>query len=283
MQLLVFLLLPLLGGGEDPEEEPKRGREGENVCYTQELQSSMVNTSYLEAVRVKKHYACLRLPPVCAEWVTSMETRWREENITRTVNKEDCCPGYKKKGQGKGREKVCAPWCTQGCVNGECTAPETCSCRASFSGERCELSGCPDGRWGPDCSNPCSCSHGGHCDPVSGACDCTPGYRGPLCEAPCQPGTFGASCTEECDCGVGFTCHPVTGDCLPCSTGTWGEGCAQQCRCDVEGTELCSHKDGRCFCAGNRFGLRCELFCPFGFINSTCLTQPLGEACQCPK
>ena len=58
---------------------------------------------------------------MCAEWVTKMETRWREENITRymeqegkniaepiarLVNKEDCCPGYKRKGQGRGRDKV---------------------------------------------------------------------------------------------------------------------------------------------------------------------------------
>ena len=34
-------------------------------------------------MQVKKHYACLRIPPVCAEWVNKMETRWREENITR--------------------------------------------------------------------------------------------------------------------------------------------------------------------------------------------------------
>ena len=33
--------------------------------------------------KVKKHYACLAIPPVCAEWVNKMETRWREENITR--------------------------------------------------------------------------------------------------------------------------------------------------------------------------------------------------------
>ena len=33
----------------------------------------------------------------------------------------------------------------------------------------------------------------------------------------------------------------------------------------------------------NRFGLRCELLCPFGYINQTCLTQPIGSACQCPN
>merc|ERR1712013_458633 len=49
------------------------------------------------------------------------------------------------------------------------------------------------------------------------------------------------------------------------------------------GTELCGHTDGRCFCKGNRFGLRCELLCPFGYINHTCLTAPIGSACQCPN
>ena len=150
---------------------------------------------------------------------------------------------------------------------------------------------------------------------------------------------WGSNCTETCSCSRGTTCHHVTGECLPCAPGIWGEGCKEECRwenlsrilpiafacaslpiprrplalvetflklviscssCDEEGTELCGHTDGRCFCKGNRFvfgfkllwppafnlsrfGLRCELLCPFGFINHTCLTQPIGSACQCPN
>ena len=30
------------------------------------------------------------------------------------------------------RTQICAPWCTRGCINGECTAPETCTCKPSF-------------------------------------------------------------------------------------------------------------------------------------------------------
>lgn len=259
-------------------------REGSpNVCHTQELESKMVNTTYLEAVKVKKHYACFKIPPVCAEWVNTMQTRWKMENITKMVNKQVCCPGYKKKGQGKGKEKVCTPWCTEGCVNGECTKPETCTCRSGFSGERCQNSGCEGGRWGPNCAEECQCEHGGHCDPVTGDCECNPGYRGSMCESVCPSGRYGASCSSSCSCGTGHRCHPVTGDCIPCTTGTWGEHCTQKCRCDEEGTELCSHKDGRCFCKGNRFGLRCELHCPFGYINHTCLTSPLDSLCQCPN
>jgi len=243
----------------------------------------MVNTTYLESVKVKKHYACLRIPPVCAEWVNKMETRWREENITRVVSKESCCPGYKRKGQGRGKEKICAPWCSRGCINGECTAPETCTCKPSFSGERCEKSGCPGGRWGAGCKEECSCKHGGTCHGVTGKCSCTPGYTGVKCEEKCSEGSWGSNCIETCSCSKGTTCHHVTGECLPCAPGLWGEGCKEKCRCDEEGTELCGHTDGRCFCKGNRFGLRCELLCPFGYINHTCLTKPIGSACQCPN
>jgi len=70
---------------------------------------------------------------------------------------------------------------------------------------------------------------------------------------------------------------------MGCAPGLWGEGCKKNCNCDKKGTELCGHTDGRCFCKGNRFGLRCELLCPFGYINHTCLTAPIGSACQCPN
>ena len=43
----------------------------------------IINIIIIIIMQVKKHYACLRIPPVCAEWVNKMETRWREENITR--------------------------------------------------------------------------------------------------------------------------------------------------------------------------------------------------------
>ena len=41
---------------------------------------------------------------------------------------------------------------------------------------------------------------GGRCDPVSGACSCSAGWRGALCDDPCPPGTHGANCTSSCLC-----------------------------------------------------------------------------------
>jgi len=251
---------------------------GENVCTRQELESKMINTTYLEAVRIKKHYVCITPPFVCAEWKNTMETRWKLENVTRRVNKEDCCSGFKEDGGS------CRPVCSRGCENGECSAPETCSCKSGFSGESCEVVGCPGGRWGAGCSSVCLCENGGYCHPVTGACSCTPGYSGDHCQVQCGPGTYGPQCGSVCSCEVGQTCHHVTGDCTPCTPGLYGVGCARSCTCNKEGTELCSHKDGRCFCKGNWFGRSCELECPFGYINNTCHTEPINNSsCQCPN
>ena len=65
----------------------------ESQC-DQVLETKQVNVSYLEQVRIKKHSLCLKIPPVCADWVNTMVTRWKLENVTRTVDKQMCCPGY---------------------------------------------------------------------------------------------------------------------------------------------------------------------------------------------
>lgn len=251
---------------------------GDNVCVRQELESKMINTTYLEAVRIKKHYVCLTPPFVCAEWKNTMETRWKLENVTRLVNKAECCSGY---AEASGS---CNPICSKGCENGDCSAPETCSCKSGFSGESCETVGCPDGKWGEGCSNTCNCHNGGFCHSVTGECSCTQGYRGEQCQHTCDPGHYGADCGGTCSCDIGHSCHHVTGDCTPCTPGLYGLGCARQCRCNQAGTELCSHKDGRCFCKGNWFGRTCDMECPFGYINNTCHTEPINNTtCQCPN
>ena len=55
----MLLVLPLLGqvGGEEVEEKVVKvvkevGREGENICHSEELESHLVNTTYLESVKV---------------------------------------------------------------------------------------------------------------------------------------------------------------------------------------------------------------------------------------
>lgn len=41
--------------------------------------------------------------------------------------------------------------------------------------------GCPEGTYGSNCQKSCKCMNGGHCDPVSGTCDCAPGFIGADC------------------------------------------------------------------------------------------------------
>lgn len=257
---------------------------GENICTRQELETKQIKVSYLQSVRVKKHYVCVNIPPICAEWVNTMEKRWRLENITRTVTVNECCPGYQQEDQ------FCHPVCGGGCggSNGFCSAPETCRCKSGFSGASCETMGCPQGRWGEGCKEDCSCQNGGYCDPVSGGCSCTPGFKGSLCQDRCLSGTFGAGCSSDCSCGNGTTCHHITGDCIPCQSGYYGESCSSTCICHPSGTDLCSPLDGKCYCEPNWFGANCGLECPFGYINNTCLLQPVRsvgdeiEACECP-
>lgn len=59
----------------------------------------------------------------------------------------------------------------------------------SPTGTRCHLP-CPEGFWGANCSNACTCKNGGTCIPETGNCVCAPGFRGPSCqrcEAPSLP------------------------------------------------------------------------------------------------
>ena len=37
---------------------------------------------------------------------------------------------------------------------------------------------CPDGTWGSQCSQRCSCHNNARCDHINGTCHCLPGYRG---------------------------------------------------------------------------------------------------------
>ena len=38
-----------------------------------ELQTTQVNVTYMESVRIKKHTLCLTPPFLCAEWVPTMQ------------------------------------------------------------------------------------------------------------------------------------------------------------------------------------------------------------------
>ncbi len=75
----------------------------------------------------------------------------------------------------------------------------------------------------------------------------------------------------------------MTGECLPCKPGTFGLRCSSFCECDNNGTALCLHTTGQCFCHPNHYGNQCELHCPYGYVDEVCHTSPIpgGVVCDC--
>ena len=142
--------------------------------------------------------------------------------------------------------------------------------------------GCPGGNWGPDCSNECPCKNNGRCEPHTGKCICLPGWDGIQCQNKCDEDHFGQNCEQICKCGVGNKCHHVTGDCSPCESGYYGLKCSKKCDCSKNGTALCYHENGNCFCKSNYYGRKCEMFCPFGYLDGVCHSEPMEAGfCSC--
>ncbi|TRY67148.1 hypothetical protein TCAL_02952 [Tigriopus californicus] len=257
------------------EQETTLNLNGPNVCTEQEVSQKKVNISTLTTASFLEYELCFNIPPKCPKWVTKHMPKWREETIERVINVVKCCQGYQVTGS------TCSPVCTQSCLNGKCVEPETCACLPGFSGKACNLVGCPNGNWGPDCSQPCNCENDGHCEPTSGLCQCLPGYEGLHCQKKCSGLKYGQGCAKKCKCGPGSSCHHVTGECINCPQGTYGQDCAQNCECAKNGTALCFHENGNCFCQTNFYGRLCEMHCPFGYLNGKCLQEMQDGECNC--
>lgn len=68
------------------------------------------------------------------------------------------------------------------------------------------LQSCPEGKFGANCSNNCTCKNGATCDPVNGTCTCTQGWKGRNCSTrACPDGLFGPTCSSVCQCIVDNT------------------------------------------------------------------------------
>ena len=91
---------------------------------------------------VKDYTWCVKIPPRCVTYRTKLVTRYKQENVTRVVNVRSCCPGYEPDGKG-----FCQAVCKESCgSHGTCSEPEICRCDPGFSGEKCNVVGCP-GMW----------------------------------------------------------------------------------------------------------------------------------------
>ncbi|PIO56060.1 EGF-like domain protein [Teladorsagia circumcincta] len=155
--------------------------------------------------------------------------------------------------------KNCSKLCD--CLNNNKCDSVTGKCLCvGWMGEKCER-GCPRGFYGPMCSKKCELCNGiswtdsnAACDPVTGACKCERGYKGPDCkQRVCDEDMYGQDCSKQCTCIMENTesCAPDTGycRCKPgfagdsceriCSKLFWGRDCANKCECDYNVTSEC--------------------------------------------
>ncbi|GBN31644.1 Multiple epidermal growth factor-like domains protein 6 [Araneus ventricosus] len=160
-----------------------------------------------------------------------------------------CPPGR----TGKKCTKRCSPLhyganCQRKCRclwnNTKSCHPQTgeCQCKNGWSGEYCQIPCaadnpkdcmlqdgvpvvvCDEGFYGRHCDRPCDCVNAVSCDPLTGQCQCFPGWKGRRCDAGCEEGTYGEGCEGRCSCSK---CDPVTGTCLLCPAGRRGTHCRE--------------------------------------------------------
>uniref|UniRef100_A0A1Y1L313 EGF-like domain-containing protein n=1 Tax=Photinus pyralis TaxID=7054 RepID=A0A1Y1L313_PHOPY len=173
-----------------------------------------------------------------------------------------CCSGWKPKPHVANK---CEPICDNGCVNGNCTAPNVCVCLPGYVrdlGNNC-IPTCPKG-----------CVHG-VCT-LQGTCSCSAGYtldlKGQFCIPICTGGCgAGGNCTAPnvCSCKPGYKKVLATGKCDFNCEG----GCPSGTHC--VGPNECSCPAG--FIKRNN---ACEAQCPRGCLNGLC-TGP--NQCTCPS
>jgi len=174
-----------------------------------------------------------------------------------------CPTGYALNGED------CRPICSQGCVNGNCTAPEVCSCSSAvgytlpaWSGANCSV--CIDGRHG--CDEHATCLDSGSVRSRA-ECVCNRGYFGngtscePVCIAPCVHGT----CTAPNTC----TCNNSTLVDGPAWTGP-------ECTTCVQGAHAC-HENATC--SDNQGSLQCT--CNAGYQGNGFTCSPVCTGVEC--
>ncbi|KAJ8718120.1 hypothetical protein PYW07_006050 [Mythimna separata] len=141
---------------------------------------------------------------------------------------------------------ICQYYCFQGECGVSAEGRPTCSCKAGYSGERCEVNACHD-----------YCLHGGVCSlNVSNkrVCQCTAGYDGERCEK--------SICNEYClkgNCSVGADGLPK----CSCTTGYSGVRCEENaCHKHCLNGGICSlneEDEPACQCTAGYDGGRCEI------------------------
>ncbi|KAJ8707715.1 hypothetical protein PYW07_011392 [Mythimna separata] len=164
---------------------------------------------------------------------------------------------------------ICQYYCFQGECSVSAEGRPTCSCKAGYLGERCEVN-CHD-----------YCLHGGVCflnEENKRVCQCTSGYEGDRCDVSiCKDYCFQGNCSvavegqPKCSCELGYS-------------GKRCEVSACKNRCSNNG--VCSlNEDGEpvCECTSGYEGERCDVsICRDYCLQGNCSLDAAGQPkCSC--
>ncbi|PIO69265.1 EGF-like domain protein, partial [Teladorsagia circumcincta] len=192
--------------------------------------------------------------------------------------------------------KNCSKLCD--CLNNNKCDSVTGKCLCvGWMGEKCER-GCPRGFYGPMCSKKCELCNGiswtdsnAACDPVTGACKCERGYKGPDCKQRDQERIVNTVVKMANGVKIAPT-NALAQTVIKCPEGKWGVECANECPPCVNGAK-CNHVDGTCSCPAGYEGRLCNRLCVAGFWglgcarNCSCASEfkqcdPHTGECACP-
>ncbi|XP_049797958.1 multiple epidermal growth factor-like domains protein 10 [Schistocerca nitens] len=167
---------------------PVSGLEGPNVCVRDEPYTTTTRVSERKAYQVREHTWCFNIPPRCSKYKLNFKTVYKTQASFYDIQKYSVV--YLLKSVSLGQHII-------------------------------RSESCPEGHWGPDCHQLCQCRNNASCDPYSGMCHCTQGWRGTFCDEECPPSHYGQDCSEECRCQNGGSCHHISGACH-CAPGWTG-------------------------------------------------------------
>ena len=97
-----------------------------------------VTVSEQQPYQVREYVWCLNFPPRCSKYKIKYKTVHKKQDVVKNRPIRDCCKGYTKSNT----EDRCIPVCSEECLHGLCTAPDTCQCTDGYGGPHCDICKC---------------------------------------------------------------------------------------------------------------------------------------------